>query len=124
MSADVGHVALEDIVLRVSPAIRQNSLRLPDQAARAISNSPQWRGWADREIGHEPVWQDGLCGITLLPVEELTDLHFAPWVEDRPCLVSLTFLSLFWLEHCTCEGNYNKTGLMSTKMHKLEFSAW
>lgn len=84
---DVGSMPLEDVVLRVSPLARQTSFELPRQAIRAIETSPEWRGWNQGEGYQEPEWREGLCGITLLPVDELRDLHFAPWIEDRPCLV-------------------------------------
>jgi len=47
--------------------------------------------WSGLRSASEPRWEAGLCGITLLPLEELEELHVVPWLEERPCLVLSTF---------------------------------
>ena len=108
MIADINCSPLEDTVMRVAPLVRQQSLQIPRQASRAISNNSQWRGWNQREAHQEPEWQDGLCGISLLPLDHLEELHIVPWVEDRPCLVSELVISSYF-QHKTSASKLQKT---------------
>ena len=71
---------------RVAPLIRQQSVELPVHAAGALSQHPRWGAVMQADSRD---WQDGLCGVCLLPLEQLQPLHVAPWLEERPCLVSL-----------------------------------
>ena len=80
-----------------------------------MTEGSRWRGWSERQQDEEPEWQEGLCGISLLPLEHLSDLHVAPWVQEKPCLVpplpALTY-ALRHLGHTPSNINTN-VGLVS-----------
>lgn len=80
---------LEGVVAAVAPHIPSHCDLIPVQAADALAEGPRW---SELRSAEEPRWEEGLCGITLLPLEELQELHVVPWLDERPCLVLLANL--------------------------------
>lgn len=85
-----GEDSLGEAVFRVAPQMPRHIEQIPRQATHALSEGPRWEQM--RQAGSRQ-WQEGLCGISLLPLEQLEELHIAPWLDDRPCLVGS--LSIF-----------------------------
>jgi hypothetical protein len=46
-------------------------------------------------VEQQLMWQPGLCGFSLLPLDLFPGLPSEEWVAGRPCLVSSLFLRLF-----------------------------
>lgn len=77
--------SLEEAVFRVAPQMPQHVERLPRQTSTALSEAPRWHQLRQRQ---ERQWEDGLCSISLLPLDQLEDLHVTSWEDERPCLVN------------------------------------
>ena len=76
--------SLGEAVFRVAPQMPRHVERLPRQTSFALSEAPRWH---DLRQSRERGWQDGLCGISLLPLDQLEELHVTTWMDERPCLV-------------------------------------